>query len=77
MAHLIMGHGVSWCFGTSLAPAPGILSETRTLTCGLQISDSPTSDNLTPQETTTQAAPDMGPDGAGLSCPGTSVVADG
>jgi hypothetical protein len=76
MAQLIMGHGVSWCFGTSLAPAPGILSEARTLTCGLRISDSPTSDNLTPQETTNQDAPDMGADGAGLSCPGSSVVAD-
>jgi hypothetical protein len=45
-------------------------------TCGLRISDSPTSDNLTPQETTNQDAPDMGADGAGLSCPGSSVVAD-
>jgi len=44
-------------------------------TCGLRISDSPTSDNLTPQETTTQDALDMGPDGAGLSCPGSNVVA--
>jgi len=45
-------------------------------TCGLRISDSPTSDNLTPQETTNQDAPDMGTDGADLSCPGSSVVAD-
>ena len=45
-------------------------------TCGLRISDSPTSDNLTPQETTKQGAADMGPDGADLSCPGNSVVAD-
>ena len=45
-------------------------------TCGLRISDSPTSGNLTPQETTTQDALDMGPDGAGLSCPGSSVVAE-
>jgi len=29
-------------------------------TCGLRISDSPISDNLTPQETTKQDAPDMG-----------------
>jgi hypothetical protein len=43
--------------------------------CGLRISASPTSDNLTPQETTNQDAPDMGPDGADLSCPGSSVVA--
>jgi hypothetical protein len=77
MAQLIMGHGVSGCFGTSLAPAPGILSEARTLTCGLRISDSSTSDNLTPQETKNQDAPDMGEDGAGLSCPGSSVVAEG
>ncbi len=46
-------------------------------TCGLRISDSPTSDNLTPQETTNQDAPDMGADGAGLSCPGRSEVAEG
>ena len=46
-------------------------------TCGLRISDNPTSDNLTPQETTKQDAPDMGPDGAGLSCPGSSEIADG
>jgi len=45
-------------------------------TCGLRNSDNATSDNLTPQETTTQDALDMGPDGAGLSCPGSSVVAD-
>jgi hypothetical protein len=44
-------------------------------TCGLRISDSPTSDNLTPQETTKQDALEMGPDGAGSSCPGSSVVA--
>jgi hypothetical protein len=44
-------------------------------TCGLRISDSPTSDNLTPQETTTQDALDMGADGAELSCLGSSVVA--
>ena len=68
MVQIIMGHGVSWCFGTRLAPIA--------LTCGLRISDNPTSDNLTPQETTNQDAPDMGPDGAGLSCPGSSVVAD-
>ena len=35
-----------------------------------------TSDNLTPQNTTIQDAPDMGADGAGLSCPGSSVIAD-
>ena len=31
--------------------------------------------NLIPQETTKQDAPDMGLDGAELSCPGSSVVA--
>ena len=40
-------------------------------TCGLRISD-----NLSPKETTRQDALEMGPDGAGLSCPGSSVVAD-
>jgi hypothetical protein len=45
-------------------------------TCGLRNSASPTSDNLTPQETTNQDAPDMGADRAVLSCPGSSVVAD-
>ena len=45
-------------------------------TCGLRNSDSPTSDNLTPQEATKQDAPDMGPDGPGLSCPGSSAVAE-
>jgi hypothetical protein len=43
-------------------------------TCGLRISDRPTTDNLNPQETTNQDSPDMGLDGAGLSCPGSRVV---
>jgi len=59
MTNLTMDHGVSECFGTSVAPIA--------LTCGLRISDSPTSDNLTPQETTNQDAPDMGQ--MGLVCP--------
>jgi len=67
MGHLMTGNGVSWYLGTRLAPIA--------LTCSLRISDNPTSDNLTPQETTNQNAPDMGPDGAGLSCPGSSAVA--
>jgi hypothetical protein len=67
MTQIIMRHGASGYFGTKLAPIA--------LTCSLRNSDSPTSDNLTPQETTTQDALDMGPDGAGLSCPGSSVVA--
>ena len=46
------------------------------MTCVLRNSDNPTSDNLTPQETTNQNAPDMGPDGTGLSCPGSSMVAN-
>jgi hypothetical protein len=45
-------------------------------TSGLRNSDNATSDNLAPQETTTQDAPDIGTDGAGLSCPGSSVVAE-
>jgi|CXWL01.1.fsa_nt_gi hypothetical protein len=45
-------------------------------TCGLQNSERPTSDNLTPQETTTQDSPDLGRDGEGLPCPGSSVVAN-
>jgi hypothetical protein len=45
------------------------------MTCGLRISASPISDNLTQQETTKQDAPDMGLDGADLSFPGSSVVA--
>ena len=45
-------------------------------TCGLRIPQNPTSDNLKPQETTKEDAPDMGPDGAELSCPGSSVVAE-
>jgi hypothetical protein len=45
----------------SLKMEPAIRIE-RT-TCGLRISDNPISDNLTPQETTNQDAPDMGADG--------------
>lgn len=46
-------------------------------TCGLRISDSPTSDNVSPQETTIAIAPDMAADRVSLSCPGSSVVAEG
>jgi len=49
---------------------------TRALTCGLQNSESPTSDNLTQEETTTQETGTVGADGASLSCPGSSVVAE-
>jgi hypothetical protein len=45
-------------------------------TCDLRISPDPHTDNLTPQETTNQDAPDMGADGGDLSFPGSSVVAD-
>jgi len=44
-------------------------------TCGLRNSENPTSDTLKPQETTNQAALEVGGDGAGLCCPGSSVVA--
>ena len=50
--------------------------EENVATLGLRISDSPTSDNLTPQETTSDVSHDMGPDGARLSCPGRNVVAE-
>lgn len=43
---------------------------------GLGITPSTTSDNLTPQETTTQEGGTIGADGDVLSCPGSSVVAD-
>ena len=45
-------------------------------TCGLRISANPASDNLNPQQPTIQDAREMGADGAGFSCPGSSVVAD-
>jgi len=46
------------------------------LTCGLRISVKATADNLNPQETTNQVAPEMGTDGPELSCSGSTVVAD-
>ena len=55
-----------------MEPATGI----EPATCGLRNPENPTSDNLKPQETTKKDAPDMGLDGAGLSYPGSSVVAD-
>jgi len=68
--------------GTSSAGVPDIQAlkmepaiRIERTTCGLRISDSPTSDNLTPQETTILDALDMGPDQAGLSCTDSSVVA--
>ena len=44
-------------------------------TCGLQICSDPTTDHLTPQETTNHDTAELTLDGAGLSCPGSSVVA--
>jgi hypothetical protein len=44
--------------------------------CDGEIFSSPTSDNLTPQETTKDDPSDRGQDGPSLSCPGSSVVAD-
>ena len=47
-------------------------------TCGLRNSPDPHTDDLTPltpQETTNQDPLNMGPDGASLFCPGSSVVA--
>jgi len=55
-----------------MEPATGI----EPATCGLRISQTPTSGNLNPQETTKEDTPDMGLDGAKLYCPGSSVVAD-
>ena len=46
-------------------------------TCNLRISGDPTIDNLTPEETTNQDTPEVAACGASLSCPGSSVVADG
>jgi hypothetical protein len=45
--------------------------------CGLQNSDRPTSYSLTLQETTNHDSPDKGQDGASLSGPGSSEVAEG
>jgi hypothetical protein len=55
-----------------MEPATGI----EPVTCGLRNSENPTSDNLKPQETTNQADLEVEGDWAGLSCPGSSVVAD-
>jgi hypothetical protein len=45
----------------------GYQFKSQLATCGLRISKNPTSDNPNPQKTTSQDAPDMGPDGAELS----------
>ena len=46
-------------------------------TCGLGIPPGPTSDNFTPQETTKEGDAEVGVDGPDLSCPGSTVVAEG
>ncbi len=46
------------------------------MTCGLRILEDPTSDNLSPQQTTKEDGGDMAVDGPGLSCPSSAVVAD-
>ncbi len=51
---------------------PRIERETR----GLGITPSMTSDNLTPQENTSQEVGETALDGGGLPCPGSSVVAE-
>jgi len=48
----------------------------RRLICGLRISEDPTSDNVTPQETAKRDTLDVGVDGTGLSCAGSSVVTE-
>jgi hypothetical protein len=58
--------------GGILEPASGI----EPPTCGLRNLHNPISDNPSPQETTKQDAFEVGPDGACLSCAGSSVVAD-
>jgi hypothetical protein len=68
MSQIIMDHGGSGYFGTKWAPI--------VLTRSLRNSDDPTSDNLTPQQTTNRGTAQVGTDGDGLSCPGSSVVAE-
>jgi len=46
------------------------------MTCGLRNLANPTLDNLKPQETINQADFEVGGAGAGLSCPGSTAVAD-
>jgi len=45
-------------------------------TCDLRTSAAPTSHNRTPQETINQDVSEVGHDGADLSCPGSSMVAE-
>ena len=66
------GRGRLGIIGTGMEPASGI----EPPTCGLRNLDNPTSGNLTPPETTQQDTHKVGADGAGLSCPGSSEVAE-
>ena len=66
---------VSTVVPVCLAPAWHRIGVQR-LTRGLGIVSNPTSDNLNPQKTTKEDAPEVGTDGPELSCPGTSVVAE-
>ena len=59
-------------YAESMEPATRI----ERATCGLRTVSDPISDNITSQETTKQDSPEMGQDGASLSCPGSSVVAE-
>jgi|CXWL01.1.fsa_nt_gi hypothetical protein len=59
----------------SQGPGEGVRYMNRA-TCGLENSDSPSSDNVAPQETTTQETGTVGANEAGLSSPGGSVVAE-
>lgn len=68
---LSQGTNASWVFSFEDA-----LRRPDQLNCGLRISDSPPSDNLTPQESTIQETGNVGADGASLSCPGSKVEAD-
>ncbi len=52
------------------------LNAKEALSCGLQNSESPASDNRTPQETTIQDTDTVGADRGGLPCPGSSAVAN-
>ena len=58
--------------GKNLVPPTRIERATR----GLGIAANPTSDNLNPQEAIRHDINEVGTDGAGLSCPGSSMVAD-
>ena len=72
--NLYSGHqkGMGLKYLKRLEPATRI----ERATCGLRNSKNPTSDNLSPQETTEQDASEVGTDGPELSCPCSSVVAD-